>query len=143
MLSRPVPEPMRDIAAQIGALHDPAHPKRAVYIAPGKVRVYQRDEGALLTDDAALAARFMKAELSDDDMAAILGYPETKASVIASDRCLIVQARNAAGDVITEAAASAERMFETVRALFAHVPPGGVLRLCGADAALKRRMESQ
>jgi hypothetical protein len=149
MLSNPWREPDCDITAQIGALCDPAHPKIAVYLCPENPAPYldvpgvyrsERPEGVLFTTDKAKAQTFQSANLSDDIMAALLGYPETKAEVMASGLPVAVQARNANGDVITEAAASIPRLSETVNKLSAHVPPGGSLSIVSVVDALARRI---
>ncbi|HWF76559.1 MAG TPA: hypothetical protein VN694_05215, partial [Caulobacteraceae bacterium] len=60
-VSASIPEPESDIDAQLKALQDPAHPKVAVFLAPGNevgdrrigpdVEVVRRREGTLLTTD--------------------------------------------------------------------------------------------
>ncbi|HWF77326.1 MAG TPA: hypothetical protein VN694_09135, partial [Caulobacteraceae bacterium] len=78
--------------------------------------------------------------ITDDDLAVLLGYPETKADVFARGGGLVVQARDADGHVITEAYASSQRLAETVAALRAHVPLLGRLQVMTPADALARRV---
>jgi len=145
-------EPEGDIDAQIEALHDPAHPKVAVFLAPGNkiedrllepgVEMVSRREGTLLTIDPKRAAYFKtRPMLTDDDLAALLGYPESKADVFArGGGGVVVQARDADGRVVTEAFASAQRLAETIATLSRHVPFGGRLQVLTPADALARRV---
>jgi hypothetical protein len=159
--SEPVPEPAGDIRAQLAAVLDPAHPKRACYMVPADVErldlkalprgafAATRPEGTLVTTEIKLAARFdaspLEPEAFDRAMAEILDYPEAKPDI--ADRCQgnaklarTVQARDAAGHVVTEAATSAMRFLDTCAALQAHVPPGGQLVIMSPAAAISRRV---
>jgi hypothetical protein len=150
-VSASMPEPESDIDAQLKALHDPSHPKVAVFLAPGNeinsrpvgpgVRVVRRREGTLLTTDLKRAAYFKtRPMLTDDDLALLLGYPEAKADVFARGGGLVAQACDADGHVITEAYASAQRLAATLAALRAHVPFLGSLRVLAPADALARRV---
>jgi len=150
-VSASIPEPESDIDAQLKALQDPAHPKVAVFLAPGNevgdrrigpdVEVVRRREGTLLTTDPKRADYFeTRPMITDDDLAVLLGYPETKADVFARGGGLVVQARDADGHVITEAYASGQRLAETVAALRAHVPLPGRLQVMTPADALARRV---
>ncbi len=150
-VSTTVPEPERDIDAQIRALVDPAHPKTTVFLAVGNslgerridpmIRVVERREGVLLTSDNRIARAFAaKPAITDDDLAEFLGYPESKADVLARGGGLVVQARDVDGYVVTEAFASSARVGETIRALAPHVPLFGQLKILTSMAALARRM---
>jgi len=78
--------------------------------------------------------------LTDDDLALLLGYPESKADVFARGGGRVVQARDADGHVITEAYASTERLADTVTALRAHAPLAGSLLVLAPAEALARRV---
>lgn len=147
-----IPEPERDIDAQLRALQDRQHPKVAVFLARGNrlgnrriapaVRVLARAEGTLLTTDRKRAKFFAtRPMITDDDLAFLLGYPEAKADVIASGDGIVVQAQDANGCVITEAFASSKRVSETIRALESHVPFCGRLKVLTLADALARRTD--
>lgn len=148
MIRQQIREPRCDIEAQIAALCDAAHPKDAVFIGIGTPEPYvdvpgvlkiARNEGTLFTTSQAKAARFSKGGISEDDMAEILGYPEPKSSVFASDGCVTIQAMDENGNVVTEAVASIRNMHRTIAALSTHVPDGGALRAVHVMYALFRR----
>jgi hypothetical protein len=154
------PEPEGDIRAQLRAMLDPDHPKRAVFVVPQdrervarpgpKVFAETRPEGTLFTRSDQLATSFLCAPSDeagfDRMMAKILGLPQDKQSVFrACDgrpmaRAKIVQATDADGWVVTEAAAGPDQLKETSEALQKHVPPGGSLRVMTPIEALGRRM---
>lgn len=131
-VSPSTPEPKADIAAQIRALLDEEHPKRAVFVAAGNERaipknipvavsIVRRGEGVLLTRDQRLAVLVRSAAiLRDSDLALILGYSETKASALASGAPIGVQARDRDGYVVTEMIASPQRLDDAVAALSRH-----------------------
>ena len=109
MISTVYPEPICDLRAQLAALADPSHPKQSVYIARGPAFVVIRDEGTLVTKDVRIAEYFRtKPEITDDDMAVILGYPEPKSGVVDP---VIVQERDLNGNVVTEFAVSKANSF--------------------------------
>jgi hypothetical protein len=81
-----VPEPPRDIEAQLLAAIDVDHPKRACfcvpadqYLIPPSIDAYvvRRPEGSLVTLHKRLAEAFERSA-DDTTMAWILGYPEPK-----------------------------------------------------------------
>lgn len=144
------PEPASDLEAQIEALRDPAHPKTAVFVAAGNenelpplprdVYVSRRREGTLLTADPGLATIFSQApHVTDADVAHLLGYPETKADVMANGNAVVVQARDAKDRVVTEACATVPKVKVTCDALRKHVPQGGQLVILSVLEALQRR----
>jgi hypothetical protein len=146
-----VPELERDIDAQILALADDDHPKRAVFLArgnaigdrklPSGLFVEGRREGTLITTDPAMALYFRNAEyVTDFDLAAMLSYPEAKADVLLSDEGVVVQAMSADGCVIYEAAASPARHLETVAVAQSQMPTGGKVVVTTPQAALHRRI---
>lgn len=149
MLSQTLREPDEDIEAQIAALCDPTHSKDAMFLAPSNdvpvtlspdVRVVCRADGTLLTTDEAKAKRFFESlELSERDMAEILGYPEAKSDVMAAGAGVIVQARNSRGAIVMEAAASFPRLGETVAAVTKQIPLGGAIAVISPLEALSRR----
>lgn len=145
------PEPPNDIAAQIRALSDPNHPKDAVFVAngnetaiptelPQNVQAVNSPAGTLLTTDPNKAAYFQSKPNPDDaDMAAILGYPVAKSQAAASGAGTVVQARDAAGNVIYEAATHPAGMDATTKAAQEQTPPGGAVVNLSPEAALDRR----
>ena len=144
-------EPEGDIDAQLRALHDPSHPKVAVFLALGNeiderplgadVEVVRRREGVLLTTDPKRADHFRtRSMITDDDLALLLGYPESKADVFSRGGGLVVQARDAEGHVVTEAFASLQRLADTVAELKRHVPLSGRLLVLAPADALARRL---
>lgn len=144
------PEPASDLEAQIAALRDPQHPKLAVFVAAGNeneipplprdVYVARRREGTLLTTDPGLATLYAQSpHVTDADVARLLGYPETKADVIARGNPVVVQARDAQERVVTEACATLANVKVTCDALHTHVPKGGRLVILSVLEALQRR----
>lgn len=149
----PVPEPASDVLAQIAAMLDPNHPKRAALVVPGnvmpdetrgKAHIVERPEGTLITTDPELAALYAR-RADDQAMAVILGYPEHKDDVVRNCRenfmlARAVQARDAAGNVLTEAFASPVGLGRTMAAIASHVPPGGQLVVMTPVDAIIRRL---
>lgn len=149
-----VPELERDIDAQLQALLDEDHPKTAVFLARGNdlgdrklprwIFVEKRDEGTLITDCAATALFFRTIDrVTDGDLAALLGYPEAKAEVLASGDCAVVQTMDKNGCVIFEVAATRRRLQEALDAAELQVPPGGHTHVTSAEAALLRRFSGK
>jgi hypothetical protein len=141
-ISPSLPEPRRDIAAQIAAMLDPDHPKDAVFIAAGNedaLSVVVRPEGVLLTTDQRKAAAF-RAGVDDVGMARILGYPEAKlAAILGGDPCL-VQVRDRDGSVVQEAVSSAAKAAATADALAHYRPEGGSIIVLSPADAMRRRL---
>jgi hypothetical protein len=155
----PTPEPVGDIKAQLAAVLDPAHPKRACFLVPEDMpqiphklnaTVVARAEGVLVTQDQdcadAFSLAFAQADPFDRTMAEILGYPEAKPDVVAAcdgqpfNRARAVQARDKDGNVITEACCSPGCLEETQDVLKHHVPEGGTLVVLTPLEALARRI---
>ena len=158
-MTRPDPEPPGDIRAQLAAVLDPEHPKRACFMVPEDARNLQmpegglppgvftvrRDEGTLVTVDERRAKMFY-GDASDVTMAQILGYPEDKDTVL--KRCprapghtaRAVQARTHSGHVVTEALCSGVGLLPTVAEMQRHVPPGGKLVILSPTASIARRI---
>ncbi len=123
---------MRDLRAQVNALLDTSHPKDAVFIASGNAYVVERLEGVLITTSKAKAEAYRNAEtITDADLASILGYPQTKAP----GDCVVVQALDKHGSVITEAVSSRASCVQTMQALKDH----GRLQVVSPLDALARR----
>ncbi|WP_298800100.1 hypothetical protein [uncultured Devosia sp.] len=139
----------RDIEAQLRALMDEDHPKKAVFLAAGTelkwglpvwVFVERREEGTLITVSAELAYIFKTMpKVTDGALAAMLGYPEAKADVLDSGGGAVVQARDRDGNVIWEAFASYARMQLSIDAAARQVPAGGDVHVTTAELALQRR----
>ena len=150
----PVPEPPRDIEAQLRAALDVDHPKPACFCVPLDQHlipstidafVVERPEGTLVTLHRRLAEAFKKSA-DDTTMAWVLGYPEAKPVV--AERCCgdhvnrarAVQARDPDGCVITEAFASPAGFLETCAEIARHVPDGGELAILMPIMAISRRV---
>jgi hypothetical protein len=115
------PEPVDDVAAQIDALVSPDSQRRAVFVAEGnedvlpdllppKVKAYSRPGvGTLLTSKPAIGKLFMtKPEVTDADIASLLGLAADKATVMANAAAenaepIAVQAVTPEGNVAAEA----------------------------------------
>lgn len=149
-----IPELECDIDAQISALIDPEHPKQCVFLAPGNnigsrklpnwIFVEKRPEGILLTDSAAIAATFRTVEwVTDELLAAMLGYPEAKADVLEAGGGPVVQALDQHGCVVFEAATSRFHIEEAKAAAQRQVPAGGAIHVTTAEAALARRFKGK
>jgi hypothetical protein len=158
----PVPEPAGDIRAQLAAVLDPTHPKRACFLVPGDAERLKldglpkgayaavRDEGTLVTRERQLAVAFECADSATDAfdtaMAEILGLPEAKPLMV--ERCRgqpelyarAVQARDAGGHVVCETFASPIGFLGACKVMAKHVPPGGQLVTIGAVIAISRRI---
>jgi len=158
----PIAEPAGDIRAQLAAVMDPDHPKRACFVVPedaGQVPyvlnayIEARPEGVLVTRDLGLALLFRDV-LADTDafdrrMALILGYPEAKPDVVAACdgnplHAWAAQARDAGGNVVQECFVTPDGARAACDALWQHVPVGGELvMLRPADAIWRRVMLRQ
>lgn len=121
---RTVPEPARNIDAQIRAMLHPESSKDAVFLAPGTPEPerrgvwhrVERPEGVLLTTNAAKAGVFAGVkELNDHTLALLLDYPESKTDVLrAGGHPVVVQAVAPDGGIVYEAAASERRQRQAV-----------------------------
>lgn len=151
-VSRTLPELEQDIDAQLEALYDPDHPKRAVFLArenhladrkiPRGITVEQRPEGTLITNSIQIALIYRALEIvTDADLAAILGYPETKADVMRAGHGNVVQALDSRDRVIFEAAASPIGLDATICAAIEQMPEGGRIHIDTIEHALARRLK--
>jgi hypothetical protein len=145
-----LPEPAADLAAQLAAVADPASAKRAMFLAQGSplpaslppgVTAATRPEGTLLTSDPERAREFQRsAALTDDGMARLLGYPESKRAAIAADGAPVaVQATAPGGGVVHAGLASQAGIPAAVRAARA-AAPGGRVTIQTPQAAVLRRL---
>jgi hypothetical protein len=143
-----LPEPVADVAAQIGAVADPRSPKTSAFMAkgtkvprtlpPGLVKA-TRPEGTLVTNSPAQAKQFAKARtVTDGHLAKQLGYPESKRQAIASGAPRVVQGRTPSGAVAHESVASPGGVPAAARAA-ARAVPGGRVVVTSPLAALFRR----
>lgn len=141
VLSSPSREPVADIQAQIEGVSSPVHPKLCAYIPPScGVTAVIRPEGILLTSDVKRAERYRAAAiLSDDDMAELLQYPQSKAEVEQLGDAVAVQARDEHDNVITEALTSGADPSKTISWITTHVPKNGCLAILTPEAAIARR----
>ena len=150
-MSITMPELERDIDAQLRCLTDPLHAKCAVFLArgnslgdrvlPAGLFVESRTEGTLVTVSAALAATFrLEDHVTDELLAAILGYPEAKADVLEIGDGVVVQALDRDGCVILEMASSRFGIDAARDAAFQQMPPGGRVAVVSPDAAMTRRI---
>lgn len=140
------PEPKCDVYAQISALIDPDHPKHAVWISLGTpfamvedddlASLYVPDVGVLygrMEDCARLAA-----DPTEETLAEILGYEESKAAALAASlphEPLVVQARDQNDCVVLEMLASLHRL----RAASTRCAQCGRVHVMTMEACLKRR----
>ncbi len=94
-----------------------------------------------MTTDRGLANCFAEAPaITDDDLAVILGYPQSKSEIHGASDCRVVQAIDRDGNVIFEAATSPERFAETQREAERHLTDNGLIRICSLADALQRRI---
>ncbi len=141
MLSVTVPEPLKDIDAQLDALMDPKHPKRAVFIPASNAIVVSRKEGTLVTTNFPLAEMFATVgELTDDLVALILDYPGKKSDAIRAGDGVILQVRDGNGAVIIECCISAARITEAKNHFEPYVPYRGEILILSPDEVIKRRL---
>jgi hypothetical protein len=152
-VSQSTPEPAADIAAQVKSMLDPATTKDAVFVAKGNedaipadlpqnVMVAEREEGTLLTTNPTKANTFNRApSLSDDDMAKMLGYPETKASAAAGPNPAVIQGKDANGNVVSEAVTSDNGKAATQTAIAGQTPAGGAIEQTTPEQAQARRSD--
>lgn len=149
-----VPELECDIDAQIQALLDPDHPKNCVFLArgnslgdrklPGWIFIEQRREGTLITDSAAMSAMFRTVDdVTDDLLAAMLGYPEAKADVMATGHALVAQALDQVGNVVWEAGCSPAGLDAAMEAAKQQAPFGGCAHMTTVEHALARRLKGK
>jgi hypothetical protein len=160
MILFPTAEPPGDIQAQIAAVIDADRPKRAAFLVHAdraqipyciRAEIIERDEGTLITTFEPAADLFKQAGTAADEfdtaMAIILGIPEQKPLMVQNCRgrpelyARAVQARDGDGNVVQEAFASPAGLHETVIALEAHVPAGGILVIMPPVAAIQRRID--
>lgn len=139
------PEPKKDLLAQFSALLSGRKP--AMYIAPsnalpGEICEYPdvlwvlRREGRFLTKNKDLADQIAgTAEITDDDMARWLGYPESKRHV---KKDAIVQVRTPDDAVVMECATN---LPELVSENFQQKFPGHEVLTLGIADVLRRRRE--
>lgn len=146
-----MPEPAGDVAAQVRAVADPNNPKDAAFLAQGTpvpstlplgVSRVNRPEGTLLTTNPTKGAAFAEGPHTDEKMAAILGYPETKQQAGAAGPPTVVQGRDAQGNVVYESVASQEGVPVALQAAQAAVPGGTVHTLTPEEALARRRAET-
>jgi hypothetical protein len=156
----PFAEPAGDIRAQLAAVMDPTHPKRATFLVPENfaelpggldgMHVVARPEGVLVTTDEALADAFRRApkktDAFDRAMAGILGLPEAKPDMVRAcggkpaTNGWAVQARDTGGNVVTECFVSPSALPAAWDQMQAHVPPGGQVVVMPPIEAIGRRV---
>lgn len=140
-LARTYPEPAGDIAAQMAALVDPGHPKRALWVSLGTPLVPVFDDLARVTTSvgwlyaAPRLLRRFKAAPSLETLARILDYVECRSPGLSGFFQLpVVQAVDADGWVVQEQLVSWGRVGEARRRASAYgrvrvVSVGGVWRV--------------
>jgi hypothetical protein len=138
-------EPLSDTLAQIAAVRDPSSAKDAALITPNSARdvdlsglqAVETHRGLFVTSNPAKAEamRALADTVSDDDMGAALGYTAPK---VASDGA-VVQALDAAGNVVHEQATSAQGLPEAEARAREMAPAGGTVQQTDADAVQARR----
>jgi hypothetical protein len=140
-LARTYPEPAGDIAAQMAALVDPLHPKRAVWVSLG-TRVPVFDGMARVTTPvgwlfaAPRLLRWFKVEPSLETLARILDYVECRSPALSGFFQLpVVQALSPAGWVVQEQLVSWGRVGEARARARAY----GRVRVVSVGGCLERR----
>jgi hypothetical protein len=147
LISPTAPEPLCDIRAQLAALGDPAHPKRAVWVARGTtipIPLGLVDVCAVSVAGGTLFARdwedcqYLLDDPSDETLATILGYIEPKSEIIAQPAVWwpVVQARNVQGCVVWEQLSSWQRVAQTTERARLY----GRLAVCTMDECTQRRV---
>ena len=148
-----VPEPARDIEAQVRAAADPETPKDAVFIAAGNEEAIpaelpagfqrvDRPEGSLLTDNPEKLRAFAEApHLTEDMISGLVGYTDTKAAAIASGDPRLVQGRDAQGNVVHEQVTPPEGVPAAIEAAKQNVP-GGAAGEVNQVEAMARRLDA-
>ena len=143
-LARTYPEPLGDIAAQVAALVDPDHPKRALWVSLGTrlPMVSAFDDLACVTMPvgwlyaAPRLLRRFKAGPSLETLAKILDYVECRSPAFAGFFQLpVVQALSPAGWVVQEQLVSWGRVGEARRRASAY----GRVRVVSVGGCLGRR----
>lgn len=150
-ISNTLPEPVSDLNAQLALLKKKNHPRVAVFLSrhddvnklslPRGARVTAREEGTLITFDRDLARWFASApEITDGDLAKILGYPQSKDQLFCADNDVrVVQVQDSHDRVIYEAAASPDALDKTIETAQTH---GRRVIVTSLLSALKRRMKT-
>jgi hypothetical protein len=143
-LARTYPEPAGDIAAQIGALVDPGHPKRALWVSLGTPMVPVFDDLARVTTPvgwlyaAPRLLRWFKAAPSLETLARILDYVECRSPGLSGFFQLpVVQALSPDGWVVQEQLVSWGRVGEARRRAAAY----GRVRVVSVGGCLARRRD--
>lgn len=145
------PEPKADIEAQIAAVADKDNPKDAAFVAKGTAvpplppGVYRstRDEGTLVSTDPAKLQAFQDGPLTDEKLAGVLGYPETKSEAMASGNPVVVEGKNEEGQVVASALASTEKVPETAATIGAQASQVEVKTPDEAQADRKQQVEDE
>jgi hypothetical protein len=121
-----LPEPLRDIEAQMTAMRDGY--RDAVFVAAGGavpdwefIKV-ERTEGVLFTRSSDKALAFAAQPITSELLAGILGYPETKESALLSGCPMVVVARQT-GAVLSTVLCSPDGLAATIRAVQDRCPP--------------------
>lgn len=138
-------EPQLDTDAQMQAVQDPQAGKDTMFIAKGSqypqdipvgTIIVRRPEGDLVTTSLEKAAEFLQTpQLTDRDMAALLGYPEAKSEAIDP---VVVQGVEPSGGVSTEMLSSPDKTEEAVKAVLKQSPTAA-LGILSPDQAQQRR----
>jgi hypothetical protein len=140
-LARTYPEPAGDIAAQMAALVDPLHPKRAVWVSAGTVVGVVGAVPRLSLPAGTLYARLgdldaLVAEPSLETLARILDYVECRSPALAGFFQLpVVQALSPDGWVVQEQLVGWGRVGEARRRARAY----GRVRVVSVGGCLGRR----
>lgn len=145
-LVQTTPEPQADIQAQTESMQNPESTKDSVFIAQGSLYppdipigtiIVRRAEGDLMTTSLEKAAQFLDAEnLTDQNMADILGYTEAKPEVVDP---VVLQGVEPTGAVSSEMLSSPDKTVDATKAILAQ-SPGAALRMITPDMAQQRRL---
>ena len=146
MIHRSLPEPERDVLAQIAAMHDPRTTRDCVYVERGGPDLWpagviraDRREGYLLTTNGAKAARFVAKDLCEVTLGDMLGFPMPKQAACASG-CPLVAVARVGGAVVASILTSPLNVSDAVAAAKRLSPPEAVVTVELPDAVLLERV---
>lgn len=141
-------EPATDTMAQIDAIRDPSSGKDAALITPNSqvpdgaldgLTTIETSQGLFVTSNPEKAAAVEAAggQLTTDDVGALLGYTTPKDQTDGT----VVQATDAAGNVVHEEATNAGNLEAAAARAEEMAPDGGAVQVTDAVQALTRRQQ--
>ncbi len=145
------PEPASDLAAQIAAIGDPSSTKDTVFVSSGNLAELSKipvdkgltqiltPEGMIITSNPEKAEAARQGPLTTEKIGQLLDLPDTKANAVASGAPVAVQAKDAEGNVVVEAATAPENVAATSSALEEQAPAGGEVVTTTPEKVIKDR----